>query len=60
MFPLEGIGADVAQFMRGCNRLICALDQKATFSEIEKVMISHYLREVIAKTQELRDEIEKK
>ncbi len=60
MFPLEGIGEDVAQFITGCDRLLSALTCHTNFSEPEKEMISHYCKEVMVKTQALRDEIEKK
>ena len=59
MFPLEGIGEDVAQFITGCDRLLSALTCHTKFSEPEKVMISHYCKEIMSQTQALRDEIEK-
>ncbi len=60
MFPLEGIGEDVAQFITGCDRLLSALTCHARFSEPEKEMISHYCKEIMDRTQSLRDEFEKK
>lgn len=59
MFSLEGIGQDVAQFMKGCDHLLSALNHQATFSKSEKVLISHYCREIMSQTQSLRDEVEK-
>ena len=60
MFSLEGISADVAQFMTGCDRLFSALTRQSKLSEAEKVMIAHYCKEVMSQTQALRDELEKK
>ena len=60
MFSLEGISADVAQFMTGCDRLFAALTRQTKLSETEKVMIAHYCKEVMSQTQDLRDELEKK
>lgn len=60
MFSLEGIRGDIAKFMTGCDRLLAELNQQTKFSEIEKVMISHYRKEIIVHTRILRDEIEKR
>lgn len=60
VFSLEGISADVAQFMTGCDRLFSAMTRQTKFSETEKVMIAHYCKEIMLQTQALRDELEKK
>ena len=39
MFSLEGVSEDVAQFTKGCERLLLALTRHAKFSETEKEMI---------------------
>ena len=55
MFSLEGVSEDVAQFRKGCERLLSALARQNKFSETEKDMISYYCREIMIKTQSLRD-----
>jgi hypothetical protein len=56
MFSLEGVSEDVAQFTKGCERLLSALAQQNKFSDTERAMISHYWKEVTAQIQALRDE----
>jgi len=60
MFSLEGVSEDVAQFVRGCERLLSALTRHAKFCETEKEMILYYCREIMSQTQTLQDELEKK
>ena len=58
VFPLEGIGQDVALFRQGCERLLSALARHTRFSETERAMISYYCKEITAQTKSLREEYE--
>jgi hypothetical protein len=57
---LEGISDEVTKFSKGCEHLFAALARRTKFSETEKAMISYYCREIMAQTQALRDEVERK
>ena len=59
MFSLEGVSEDVAQFRKGCERLLSALARQTKFSETEKDMISYYCREIMIQTQSLQDRPDK-
>jgi hypothetical protein len=59
VFSLEGVSEDVAQFTKGCERLLLALTRHAKFSETDKEMICYYCQEIMTHTQSLRDEQEK-
>jgi hypothetical protein len=59
VFSLEGVGEDVAQFRKGCERLLSALAHQTKFSETEKDMISYYCREIMIQTQSLQDRPDK-
>jgi hypothetical protein len=54
VFPLEGIGEDVAPFMTGRDRLLSAPTRHTKFSEPKKGMISHCCKEIMSQTQTLR------
>ena len=41
VYTLEGIGEDVAQYMKGCERLLSALSRHTQFTVIEKDVISY-------------------
>lgn len=55
---LRGINDDVTQFTKGCEYLLTALASNTQFSQIERDLISHYCREILAQTQTLRNEVE--
>ena len=46
MYTLEGIGEDVAQYMKGCERLLSTLGRHTQFTVAEKDVISYYCHEL--------------